>query len=112
LRGESDVGNKYAYFIYRQDYSGGTGHNCQRRPQQQPLVSEIVAASEKVPLLAFFLRLDMAIVREILAREEFKTRDGNPQVPATAKRGAICCSPVFVSWIYWILLRTSPSSVI
>ena len=48
-----------------------------------PLVSEIVAASEKVPLLAFFLRLDMAIVREILAREEFKTRNGNPQVPAT-----------------------------
>ena len=37
-----------------------------------PLVSEIVAASEEVPLLALFLRLDLSIVREILDREEFK----------------------------------------
>jgi len=48
-----------------------------------PLVSEIVAASEKVPLLAMFLRLQMAIVREILDREEFKPRNGQSQVSAT-----------------------------
>jgi AraC-like DNA-binding protein len=45
-----------------------------------PLVSEIVAASERVPLLALFLKLDLAIVREILDREEFKARDGQSQV--------------------------------
>lgn len=44
-----------------------------------PLVSEVVAASEEVPLLALFLRLDMTIVREILGREEFKQRDGSFQ---------------------------------
>jgi len=42
-----------------------------------PLISEVVAASEEVPLLALFLRLDMTIVREILDREEFKRRDGS-----------------------------------
>jgi AraC-like DNA-binding protein len=41
-----------------------------------PLVSEIVAASERVPLLALFLKLDMTAVHEILEREEFKQRDG------------------------------------
>jgi AraC-like DNA-binding protein len=49
-----------------------------------PLVSEIVAASEKVPLLALFLRLDMAIVREILDSQEFKPRNGQSQVRPTA----------------------------
>lgn len=40
-----------------------------------PLVSEIVAASEELPLLALFLRLDLSIVREILDREEFKRHE-------------------------------------
>lgn len=44
-----------------------------------PLVSEIVAASEEVPLLALFLRLDLSIVREILDREEFKRHDSSFQ---------------------------------
>lgn len=47
-----------------------------------PLVSEIVAASKNVPLLALFLRLDMAIVREILDREEFKTCNGQSPLRA------------------------------
>jgi hypothetical protein len=43
------------------------GHsNC----SNQAPVSEIVAASEKAPLLASFLRVDMVVVREILNREE------------------------------------------
>lgn len=42
-----------------------------------PLVSEVVAASENVPLLALFLRLDMTILREILNREEFKLHDSS-----------------------------------
>ncbi len=45
-----------------------------------PLVSEIVAASERAPLLALFLKLDLAIVREILDREEFKAHDGQSQI--------------------------------
>lgn len=45
-----------------------------------PLVSEIVAASEKAPLLALFLKFDLAIVREILEREEFKTHNRQSQV--------------------------------
>jgi AraC-like DNA-binding protein len=49
-----------------------------------PLVSEIVAASESVPLLALFLKLDLSIVREILNREEFKARDGQSQVHPAA----------------------------
>jgi len=41
-----------------------------------PLVSEVVEANEKSPLLLLFLKLDLAIVREILDREEFKSRSG------------------------------------
>jgi AraC-type transcriptional regulator N-terminus len=39
----------------------------------------MVAASERLPLLALFLKLDLATVREILDREEFKARDGQSQ---------------------------------
>src|SRR6202020_1398874 len=35
-----------------------------------PVVSQVVAASEKAPYLAFFLKLDMSTVREILHTEE------------------------------------------
>jgi hypothetical protein len=48
-----------------------------------PLVSEVVAASEKVLLLALFLKLDVAVVREILDHEEFKPRDGPSQLRFT-----------------------------
>lgn len=44
-----------------------------------PLVSEIVVASEKTPLLALFLKFDMAIVREI-DREEFAKRSNRSNV--------------------------------
>jgi hypothetical protein len=66
-----------------------------------PLVSETVPASEKVPLVAMFLRLKMAIVREILDREEFKPRNASLKfpLPRSAKRGAIYCNRVFDSWI-------------
>jgi len=42
-----------------------------------PVVSQIVAASEDVPLLSLLLKLDMAVVREILSQEEFRTPDGS-----------------------------------
>ena len=42
-----------------------------------PVVSQIVAASEDVPLLSLHLKLDMAVVREILSQEEFYAPDGS-----------------------------------
>jgi AraC-like DNA-binding protein len=42
-----------------------------------PVVSQIVAASEEVPLLSLLLKLDMALVREILSHEEFHAPDGS-----------------------------------
>jgi AraC-like DNA-binding protein len=41
-----------------------------------PVVSQIVAASEDVPLLSLLLKLDMAVIREILSQEEFHGPDG------------------------------------
>lgn len=35
-----------------------------------PLISQVVEASEAVPMLAIKMRLDMAVVRELLSREE------------------------------------------
>ena len=45
-----------------------------------PIVSKIVAASEDVPLLSLLLKLDMAVVREILTQDEFHARDGSSPV--------------------------------
>ena len=42
-----------------------------------PVVSQIVAASEDVPLLSLYLKLDMAVVREILSQEEFYAPNGS-----------------------------------
>src|SRR4029077_1377759 len=72
-----------------------------------PLVSEIVAASERVPLLALFLKLDLAIVREFSTEKSSKRAMANLRsAPARwDKRGAICSRPVFGSWTCWMLLR-------
>jgi AraC-like DNA-binding protein len=42
-----------------------------------PVVSQIVEASEEVPLLSMLLKLDMAAVREILNHAEFQTQNGS-----------------------------------
>jgi len=42
-----------------------------------PVVSQIVAASQDVPLLSLLLKLDMAVVREILSHKEFHAPDGS-----------------------------------
>jgi AraC-like DNA-binding protein len=44
-----------------------------------PVVSQIVEASEEAPLLSLLLRLDMAVVREILSQEEFQPRASSSQ---------------------------------
>jgi AraC-like DNA-binding protein len=40
-----------------------------------PVVSQVVAASKETPLLSLVLKLDMAMVREILAQGELQTRE-------------------------------------
>jgi AraC-like DNA-binding protein len=50
-----------------------------------PVVSQIVTASEAVPLLSLLLKLDMAVVREILTQEDFHA----PEVASQARGIAI-----------------------
>lgn len=59
---------------------GGATHVCDESTfvlssVDVPVVSQIIEASEKVPLLALQLGLDMAMVREILNREEFQANN-------------------------------------
>jgi len=55
---------------------GGTTYLCDESTflltsVDVPVVSQIVSASEQVPLLSLRLALDMAVVREIISREDF-----------------------------------------
>ncbi len=55
---------------------GGTTYLCDESTflltsVDVPIVSQIVTASEDVPLLSLLLKLDLAVVREILSLEEF-----------------------------------------
>jgi AraC-like DNA-binding protein len=63
---------------------GGTTYLCDESTfllsaVDVPVVSQIVAASEEVPLLSLLLKLDMAMVREILSQAEFHVPDGSTQ---------------------------------
>ena len=49
-----------------------------------PVVSQIVEASEEVPLLTMLLKLDMAAVREILNHAEFQSQNGSSDAPGLA----------------------------
>ena len=49
-----------------------------------PVVSQIVAASEEVPLLSLLLTLDMAAVREILNHAEFQSQNGSSEARGIA----------------------------
>jgi transcriptional regulator GlxA family with amidase domain len=50
-----------------------------------PVVSQIIAASEKIPLLSLLLKLDMTAVREILSQEEFHA----PQTSSNSRAIAV-----------------------
>jgi len=68
---------------------GGTTYLCDESTfllssVDVPVVSQIVAASEEVPLLSLLLKLDMAMVREILTHEEFQVREGSSQARGIA----------------------------
>jgi len=63
---------------------GGTTYLCDESSfllssVDVPVVSQIVTASEEVPLLSLHLKLDMAVVRGILSQEEFQRREGSSQ---------------------------------
>src|SRR3954462_11015831 len=45
-----------------------------------PVESQVIEASEKVPLLSMLLKLDMAIVREVLSREDL------PEIQSSSQR--------------------------
>ncbi|MGI9071508.1 MAG: AraC family transcriptional regulator [Bryobacteraceae bacterium] len=45
-----------------------------------PVQSQVVEASEKVPLLSMLLRLDMAVVRQVLSHEDL------PEIESTSQR--------------------------
>lgn len=69
---------------------GGTTYLCDESTflltsVDVPVVSQIVAASEKAPLLSLLLKLDIARVREILNQDEFRSAES----PAHARGIAI-----------------------
>lgn len=47
-----------------------------------PTVTRVIEASEEAPCLALSLKLDISIVREFLAREEFQIPEAPPDTPA------------------------------
>ena len=47
-----------------------------------PTVTRVIEASEEAPCLALSLKLDISIVREFLAREEFQIPNASPETPA------------------------------
>src|ERR1700730_5069871 len=68
---------------------GGTTYLCDESTfllssVEVPVVSQIVAASEEVPLLSLLLKLDMTVVREILNQEEFHALEGSSQARGIA----------------------------
>jgi AraC-like DNA-binding protein len=46
-----------------------------------PVVSRVVEASEAVPCLAMWLKLEMGLVRELLSREEIQVAEAQPESP-------------------------------
>src|SRR5271157_4337266 len=43
-----------------------------------PVICNVIEASEEVPYLCFVLKLDMAVVRELLSREEIQAPEAPP----------------------------------
>ena len=49
-----------------------------------PVVSRVVEATEAVPCLAMWLKLEMGLVRELLSREEIQVAEAPPESPGMA----------------------------
>ena len=74
-----------------------------------PVVSQVIAATEKEPLLGLILKLEMPAVREILSQHEFHL-DRNPPTPApwpSASAHASCSTHVVASSTCSTRLKTS-----
>jgi AraC-like DNA-binding protein len=62
-----------------------------------PIVSRVIEASEEVPCLAFVLKLEMSVVRDLLSREELHVAEAPSDSPAmatgetTAEFLSACC---------------------
>ena len=56
-----------------------------------PVQSQILEASESVPLLGMYLRLDMPVVRDVLSRDDLSEPDGSPQQRALAVGETTVC---------------------
>ena len=77
-----------------------------------PIESQIVEASEEVPLLSMLLRLDMSFVREILNREELPEAEtsGQRRGVAIGQAPAGLLNDAPGSWSFSTLPRTYPFS--
>src|SRR3954468_2504959 len=74
-----------------------------------PTVTRVVEASEETPCLALSLKLDISIVREFLAREEFQIPDASPDTPAMST-GPV--TPEFLNaWCRLVDLLSSPEDI-
>src|SRR5437764_11231815 len=74
-----------------------------------PTVTRVVEASEDTPCLAVSLKLDISIVREFLAREEFQIPDASPDTPAMST-GPV--TPEFLNaWCRLIDLLSNPGDI-
>jgi AraC-like DNA-binding protein len=74
-----------------------------------PTVTRVVEASEEAPCLALSLKLDISIVREFLAREEFQISDASPDTPAMST-GPV--TPEFLNaWCRLVDLLSSPEDI-
>ncbi len=74
-----------------------------------PTVARVVEASEQAPCLAVTLKLDIAIVREFLSREEFHMSEASPDNPAMST-GPITAE--FLSaWCRLLDLLSSPQDI-
>jgi AraC-like DNA-binding protein len=74
-----------------------------------PTIARVVDASEDTPCLAVALKLDISIVREFLAREEFHMLDVPPDSPAMST-GPV--TPEFLSaWCRLLDLLSSPEDI-
>ena len=74
-----------------------------------PTVTRVVEASEDTPCLAVALKLDISIIREFLAREEFHMSDEPPDSPAMST-GPV--TPEFLSaWCRLLDLLSTPGDI-
>jgi AraC-like DNA-binding protein len=74
-----------------------------------PVVSQVVAATPKIPLLGLVLKLEMPLVREILAQHEFPKREGSADARAMAI--GVTSSDILAPCIRLVNLLDAPQDI-